>query len=82
MFSEYIEKSSAQYISRQTLNRNNNNYDQQYLSNRPNTLSRIAFWGVTIAVGGLAIYLWNQTQSIDPSKYMSLGDFLNQLYRT
>jgi hypothetical protein len=30
-----------------------------------NTLSRIAFWGVTLTVSGLAIYLWNQSNAIN-----------------
>ncbi|CAF3462438.1 unnamed protein product [Rotaria socialis] len=79
---EYMEHSSDKFITRQTFNKNNNYNNQQSLSKKPSTLSRIAFWGVTIAIGGLAIYVWNQTQLIDSSKYISLGDFLNQLYRT
>jgi hypothetical protein len=77
LFSEYIEKSLSEQIIRRHFGKNN----KQILSKQSNTLSRIAFWGVTITVGGLAIYLWNQSQSMDPNKFMNLGDFLSQWYR-
>jgi len=77
LFSEYIEKSPSQSIIRTRFGRNTIN--NKRLSS--NTLSRIAFWGVTLTVGGLAIYLWNQSQLIDPTKFMNLGDFLAQFYR-
>ncbi len=50
-------------------------------SKQSNLFSRVAFWGVTITVGGLAIYLWNQSESIDSTKFLKLGDYLSQLYR-
>lgn len=71
-FSEYIENSPNTRIARK---------NKQILSKQSNRLSRIIFWGVTITVGGLAIYLWNQSQSIDPTRLMNLGDFLTHLYR-
>ena len=75
-FSEYIEKSPN--ISN---NRRRNINNNQNLSKQDNRLSRIAFWGVTITVGGLAIYLWNHSQSLDPTRFTNLEDFLAQLYR-
>jgi hypothetical protein len=76
MFSEYIEQSSTTWI-----NRGRNNNKNRNISKQKNRLSSIAFWGVTITVGGLAIYLWNHSQSIDPTKLINSGDFLAQLYR-
>ncbi|CAF1015674.1 unnamed protein product [Rotaria sordida] len=78
---EYIENSSNKSIIRQRFDKNNN-YNKQNLSQKSSTLSRIAFWGVTLTIGGLAIYLWNQTQLLDSTKFINLGDFLTQLYRT
>ncbi|CAF1121496.1 unnamed protein product [Rotaria sp. Silwood1] len=78
---EYIENSPNESTIQQRFGRNSN-YNRQILSKSSSTLSRIAFWGVTLTIGGLAIYLWNQTQLIDSTKFMNLGDFLTQLYRT
>jgi len=43
-------------------------------------LPRIVLWGVTLTLSGLAIYIWNHTQRMDPTTFISLGDFLAQLY--
>jgi hypothetical protein len=43
-------------------------------------LPRIVLWGVTLTISGLAIYIWNHTQRMDPTTFISLGDFLAQLY--
>jgi len=43
-------------------------------------LPRIVLWGVTLTISGLAIYIWNHTQRMDPTTVISLGDFLAQLY--
>jgi hypothetical protein len=43
-------------------------------------LPRIVLWGVTLTISGLAIYIWNHTQRTDPTTFISLGDFLAQLY--
>lgn len=44
-------------------------------------LPRIVLWGVTLTISGLAIYIWNHSQRTDPTTFISLGDFLAQLYR-
>ena len=43
-------------------------------------LPRIVLWGVTLTISGLAIYIWNHTSRTDPTTFISLGDFLAQLY--
>jgi hypothetical protein len=57
-FSEYIEKSPIELIVRRRSNKDKQKSINQ--KKQQNRLSRIAFWGVTITIGGLAIYLWNQ----------------------
>ena len=47
---------------------------------QPAPLPRIVLWGVTLTISGLAIYIWNHTQRTDPTTFISLGDFLAQLY--
>ena len=60
-FSDYIAKSPNALFNRRRFSKNK----EQTSVKQHNTLSRIAFWGVTITVGGLAIYLWNQSQAIN-----------------
>ncbi|CAF3208224.1 unnamed protein product [Rotaria sp. Silwood2] len=81
IISEYIENSPNESIIEQRFDKDNK-YNKKIVSKQSSKLSRIAFWGVTLTIGGLAIYLWNQSQSIDSTKFMNLGDFLTQLYRT
>ena len=50
------------------------------LNEQPGALPRIVLWGVTLTISGLAIYIWNHTQRTDPTTFISLGDFLAQLY--
>lgn len=61
---------------------NNNNNDDQSLdrTDQQGALPRIVLWGVTLTISGLAIYIWNHTQRTDPTTFISLGDFLAQLY--
>ena len=79
IFSEYIDYSPNGSIIRQRFDGEKN--DKRKSSKVQDKLSRIAFWGMTITVTGLAIYFWNQAQATDSTKFISLGDFLAQLYR-
>lgn len=57
--------------------------DEETSLDRPEpqgALPRIVLWGVTLTISGLAIYIWNHTQRTDPTMFISLGDFLAQLY--
>ena len=72
-FSEHIEKSSSQsHLSRRAKQLKTNptkNSVKPY-----NALSRVMYLGAAIAVGGLAIYFYNQSSAIDLNKFLSLGD--------
>jgi hypothetical protein len=60
---------------------NDNDEDKSLDRNeQQGTLPRIVLWGVTLTISGLAIYIWNHTQRTDPTTFISLGDFLAQLY--
>ena len=79
-FSEHIERSPSRPPLRSRPGRNPPFTTP--ISRKPSTnLSRVLFWGTAITAGGVAIFLWHQSQSIDPTKFISLGDFLAQLYR-
>jgi hypothetical protein len=60
----------------------NDNDEEQSLdrNEQQGALPRIVLWGVTLTISGLAIYIWNHTQRMDPTTVISLGDFLAQLY--
>lgn len=62
--------------------RDNDNDEENSLDRKetPGALPRIMLWGVTLTISGLAIYIWNHTQRTDPTTFISLGDFLAQLY--
>ena len=61
--SEYIESSPSPSVRR-----------RRSSEKKPvNSLARVAFWGLTVTVGGLAILLWNQSQYLDPEKVLNLG---------
>jgi len=60
---------------------NDNDEDKSLDRNeQQGALPRIVLWGVTLTISGLAIYIWNHTQRTDPTTFISLGDFLAQLY--
>ncbi|UJR30127.1 hypothetical protein I4U23_017668 [Adineta vaga] len=73
---EYIEKSPNQfYVPRRKNNMKTNN--EKILVKQSHILSRVMLWSVTFAVGGVLIYLWNQSSTMDLNKFINLGD----LYR-
>lgn len=72
-FSEHIEKASPQSYLPQRSNQSKNNSAKN--SMKPsNVLSRVMFWSVALAVGGLAIYFYNQSSAIDLNTFLNLGD--------
>ena len=79
--SEYIQRSVHRPIRRSQSGRHLSVSARQIPRRSSLNISRIVFWGTAITAGSLAIFLWHQSQSIDPTKFMSLGDFLAQLYR-
>ena len=86
--SEFVENSSIETIIRRRYGRdsleNDNNegksLDMIDRNDQQGALPRIVLWGVTLTISGLAIYIWNHTQRTDPTTFISLGDFLAQLY--
>ncbi|UJR16357.1 hypothetical protein I4U23_003260 [Adineta vaga] len=85
---ESIENPSMETILRKrygkdsslTDNDENKSLDIIGRDEHPAALPRIVLWGVTLTISGLAIYIWNHTQRTDPTTFISLGDFLAQLY--
>lgn len=73
---EYIERSPVPFIRRRPTSSN-----QKIVSKSSNLPSKLVFWGTTIAVGGLAIILWNQSQFIGATKLPNVSEYLAQLYR-
>lgn len=66
--SEYIETSPNPLVRRH----------RKTIEKKPvNSLTRVAFWGLTVTVGGLAIFLWNQSQYLDSEKLLHLGDLFH-----
>jgi len=74
--SEYIQKSPVPSRRHRASSK-----DQNIISKPSDRLPRLIFWGATIAVGGLAILVWNQSQSIGTTKLPNLAEYLAQLYR-
>lgn len=85
-FSQSLDNPSIDMFLRQrygkSSNENDNDDEQTSLDRKvqPGALPRIVLWGVTLTISGLAIYIWNHTQRTDPTTFISLGDFLAQLY--
>ncbi|CAF0923151.1 unnamed protein product [Rotaria sordida] len=85
---EFIEKlpmetSIRRRYGKDSLENDNNRETSSNINDRneqQGTLPRIVLWGVTLTISGLAIYIWNHTQRTDPTTFISLGDFLAQLY--
>ncbi|CAF3760907.1 unnamed protein product, partial [Rotaria sordida] len=88
VFSEFIEKlpmetSIRRRYGKDSLENDNNRETSSNINDRneqQGALPRIVLWGVTLTISGLAIYIWNHTQRTDPTTFISLGDFLAQLY--
>jgi hypothetical protein len=85
LFSESIGNSSVETFFRQRYGKessDNDNDEERSLdrNDQQGALPRIVLWGVTLTISGLAIYIWNHTQRMDPTTFISLGDFLAQLY--
>ncbi|CAF1111409.1 unnamed protein product [Adineta ricciae] len=70
---KHIEKSSPQSYLPQRANQLKTN-SAKNLVKPSNVLSRVMFWSVALAVGGLAIYLYNQSSAIDLNTFLNLGD--------
>lgn len=79
--SEHIAQSIHPPITRSQPGRHSSTRSRQIARRSSLNISGVFFWGTAITIGGLALLLWHQSQSIDPAKFMSLGDFLAQLYR-
>jgi hypothetical protein len=86
--SEFIENPPMETVLRRRYGRDtfDNGNDEEksldinYRNDQQGALPRIVMWGVTLTISGLAIYIWNHTQRTDPTTFISLGDFLAQLY--
>jgi hypothetical protein len=84
-FSEFIDNSPIEtFIQRRygqnSLENDNDEAGSLDRNDQQGALPRIVLWGVTLTISGLAIYIWNHTQRTDPTTFISLGDFLAQLY--
>jgi len=82
---EFIDNSPMETFLRRRYGseRSENDNDEEKSLDRneqQGALPRIVLWGVTLTISGLAIYIWNHTQRTDPTTFISLGDFLAQLY--
>jgi hypothetical protein len=86
VFSEYLDASPIEPTLRQRFGPDPSKFDGPTSSalvdvnHHQGALPRIVLWGVTLTISGLAIYIWNHTQRTDPAAFISLGDFLAQLY--
>ncbi len=83
--SEFLDNPPIETILRRRYGRDpseNDNDEERSLdrNGQQGALPRIVLWGVTLTISGLAIYIWNHTQRTDPTTFISLGDFLAQLY--
>jgi hypothetical protein len=82
---EFLDNPPIETILRRRYGRDpseNDNDEERSLdrNGQQGALPRIVLWGVTLTISGLAIYIWNHTQRTDPTTFISLGDFLAQLY--
>ncbi len=86
--SESIDNPPVETIFRRRFGKNSSDNDNDEgksldindRNEQQGALPRIVLWGVTLTISGLAIYIWNHTQRTDPTTFISLGDFLAQLY--
>ncbi|CAF0892378.1 unnamed protein product [Adineta steineri] len=82
---EFIDNPPMETILRRRYGKDSSQNDNDVeksldINEHQGALPRIVLWGVTLTISGLAIYIWNHTQRTDPTTFISLGDFLAQLY--